>query len=193
MKDMARPSSQHRLSVGAHSSGNPRTHSHSLSLGSVHPSRISRRKSTSSTAASNVAAMAHAAVRGASSPSLEHSTFSGKRGTTPKAGTSKSGFVLPLGSLPNNSSPFTGPNFNSSGFKEETTFGDGPSLSSMPDGGKNNTKTQRRRASEGSRLVKGEGRKPASGELKCETCGKAYKHSSCLTKHLSVVFVFCCP
>ncbi|KAL9092987.1 MAG: hypothetical protein Q9165_004125 [Trypethelium subeluteriae] len=181
---MARPSSQHRLSVGAHSSSHPRSHSHSLSLGSVNPSRVNRRKSTSSTAASNVAAMAHAAVRGSGSPSFEHSTFSTKRGATPKIGASKSSVQSPPGSLPNNSTPFNGANFGSSAFKEEHALGDGSSLSSMPDGGKNNTKTQRRRASEGSRLIKGEGRRTASGELKCEKCGKAYKHSSCLTKHL---------
>lgn len=43
-----------------------------------------------------------------------------------------------------------------------------------------------RRASEGSYLTKGEGKR-SSGELRCEKCGKGYKHSSCLTKHLSVL------
>ena len=190
---MARPSSQHRLSVSAQSSGHPRPHSQSLSLGSVNPSRVSRRKSTSSTAASNVAAIAHAAVRGSGSPSFEPTIFSSKRGAMSKAGAPKSGFQSPPGSLPNNSAPLTGHNFSSSAFKEENALGDGSSLSAMPDGGKNNTKTQRRRASEGSRLTKGDGKRTASGELKCETCGKAYKHSSCLTKHLSVVPLFGCP
>ncbi|KAI9659072.1 MAG: hypothetical protein M1821_002032 [Bathelium mastoideum] len=183
-KDMARSSSQHRPSVGAHSSSNSRTHSHSLSLGSVNPSRVNRRKSTSSTAASNVAAIAHAAIRGSGSPSFEPSNLSSKRGTLPKMGASKSAFQSPLGSLPNSSHPLTGANLTPTGFKDESAFADGSLLSSLPDGSKNNTKTQRRRASEGSRLVKGDGRRTASGELKCETCGKAYKHSSCLTKHL---------
>ena len=44
-----------------------------------------------------------------------------------------------------------------------------------------------RRASEGSYLTKGEGKR-SSGELRCDKCGKGYKHSSCLTKHLSVLF-----
>ena len=49
----------------------------------------------------------------------------------------------------------------------------------------NLSKTKARRASEGSHLTKGEGKR-SSGELRCEKCGKGYKHSSCLTKHLSV-------
>ena len=44
-----------------------------------------------------------------------------------------------------------------------------------------------RRASEGSYLTKSEGKR-SSGELRCDKCGKGYKHSSCLTKHLSVLF-----
>lgn len=47
------------------------------------------------------------------------------------------------------------------------------------------SKVKARRASEGSHLTKGENKR-SSGELRCEKCGKGYKHSSCLTKHLSV-------
>lgn len=47
------------------------------------------------------------------------------------------------------------------------------------------SKARTRRASEGAYLSKGEGKR-GSGELRCEKCGKGYKHSSCLTKHLSV-------
>jgi hypothetical protein len=42
-----------------------------------------------------------------------------------------------------------------------------------------------RRASEGSHLIK-DGKKSGGGDLKCDKCGKGYKHSSCLTKHLHV-------
>lgn len=48
------------------------------------------------------------------------------------------------------------------------------------------TKSRDRRASEGSYLIKGEGKKSAS-DLRCDTCGKGYKHSSCLTKHLYAI------
>ena len=56
---------------------------------------------------------------------------------------------------------------------------DGPSLSSFPAVDKSKAK---RRASDGTALTKKE--KAATGELKCEHCGKAYKHGSCLNKHL---------
>lgn len=46
-----------------------------------------------------------------------------------------------------------------------------------------------RRASDGQPLVK-EGRKSNRPELRCEKCGKGYKHSSCLTKHLFVPLSF---
>lgn len=49
----------------------------------------------------------------------------------------------------------------------------------------NISKARARRASEGSYLSRNEGKK-SNGELRCEKCGKGYKHSSCLTKHLLV-------
>ena len=57
---------------------------------------------------------------------------------------------------------------------------DGPSLSSFQVVDK--TKSRMRRASDGTRLSRKE--KAATGELKCEHCGKSYKHGSCLNKHL---------
>jgi hypothetical protein len=49
-------------------------------------------------------------------------------------------------------------------------------------------KARIRRASDGQPLTK-EGKKSSRVELRCETCGKGYKHSSCLTKHLFVSLV----
>jgi hypothetical protein len=48
-----------------------------------------------------------------------------------------------------------------------------------------NTKNRNRRASEGAPLLRGEGKR-VSTELRCDQCGKGYKHSSCLTKHMCV-------
>ena len=42
-----------------------------------------------------------------------------------------------------------------------------------------------RRASEGQHLVK-DSKKGNGGDLKCDKCGKGYKPSSCLSKHLFV-------
>ncbi|KAL9039028.1 MAG: hypothetical protein Q9214_005043 [Letrouitia sp. 1 TL-2023] len=55
----------------------------------------------------------------------------------------------------------------------------------MPRGGPQGgpSRARARRASEGAHLAKSEGKR-ASGDLKCEQCGKGYKHSSCLAKHL---------
>lgn len=47
------------------------------------------------------------------------------------------------------------------------------------------TKNRNRRASEGSHLVKGEGKR-SMAELRCDRCGKGYKHGSCLSKHMCV-------
>jgi hypothetical protein len=54
----------------------------------------------------------------------------------------------------------------------------------MPEIEKGNNKARLRRASEGSHLKTNSKRVMSGGELKCEACGKNYKHSSCLTKHL---------
>jgi hypothetical protein len=62
----------------------------------------------------------------------------------------------------------------------ETSF-----LEVLPEDAKGSNKARARRASEGSYLRK-EGKRVAGGELRCDQCGKGYKHSSCLNKHLSV-------
>lgn len=57
---------------------------------------------------------------------------------------------------------------------------DGPALSTFQ--GVDKAKLKMRRASDGTRLTKKE--KTVNGELKCDQCGKSYKHGSCLNKHL---------
>ncbi|KAK6585547.1 hypothetical protein PZA11_002274 [Diplocarpon coronariae] len=50
---------------------------------------------------------------------------------------------------------------------------------------KGSKQARSRRASEGQHLTK-DGKKALGSDLKCEKCGKGYKHSSCLSKHLFV-------
>lgn len=54
-------------------------------------------------------------------------------------------------------------------------------------------KSRMRRASEGTRLTRAERRRSTAGELRCDHCGKSYKHGSCLTKHLLVASLLAIP
>ncbi|EME50393.1 hypothetical protein DOTSEDRAFT_69048 [Dothistroma septosporum NZE10] len=177
-KDMSRPtSSQHRLSVGSNTSSVPtrnsysRTHSHTTSLGSVKPTnRINRRKSSTFSPAARPALIG-AAVECAVA---DGSVAVNRRSSTARAALSSLNDGMPS-SLPHHHTvPEEGVLSSSSAVI------DGPSLSSFQDNEK--AKMKMRRASDGTRLTKKE--KAATGELKCEHCGKAYKHGSCLNKHL---------
>ena len=81
------------------------------------------------------------------------------------------------------SPPNSLPGIGMLGGRNDSAIIDGPPLSSISE--KPSNKSRIRRASDGSALGSGK-KKPGHGELKCETCGKGYKHSSCLTKHLLV-------
>lgn len=174
---MSRPTSQHRLSVSSNASSLParhsysRTHSHSVSLGSLNANhRVTRRKSSSFAPGANSAALS-AAVHDAVA---DGSNNANRRSAPSKAALgSLNGGSYPSvpSSLPQHASV---PEHHSS---NSSAVVDGPSLASM-----SSSKARIRRASEGTRLSKKE--KTAGGDLKCETCGKGYKHSSCLTKHL---------
>jgi hypothetical protein len=174
-KDMSRPTSQHRLSVGSNASSLPvrssysRTHSHTFSAGSSGPThRINRRKSSTFSPAANASALA----------AVEHAVAAGSLPVNRRSSVSKAalaslndGDYTPMpSSLPHHVSlP-----------DDSSAVVDGPALSSFQ--GVDKSKNRARRASDGTRLTKKE--KAASGELKCEHCGKAYKHGSCLNKHL---------
>ena len=174
----------HRASMSSATSSayprqmHPRTHAHSLSVGSINPvHRVSRRKSMSSTATNKDAVMT--AVGG--SP-MEAGNFSAPRRASKSGAGSRAAPAFPA-SLP------SGAGFAQGGFdaKSSSAIVDGPSLATLPENEKGNSKARIRRASEGSRLNKGDGKRSGGGaELRCEKCGKGYKHSSCLTKHLSV-------
>lgn len=175
-QDMSRPASnQHRLSVGSPASTFPARQSYnrtnSSSLSAAAHNRISRRKS-SSFAPGNAAALEAA---------VESGVADGSVAVNRRSSVSKGA----LGALNDDVSHPLPSSLPYQSARSGSTAGvmvDGPSLSSFPAVDKSK---QKRRASDGTHLTKKE--KAATGELKCEHCGKTYKHGSCLTKHLSVL------
>ena len=122
----------------------------------------------------NTAANREAIAASLSREQSSNGADAGKRSSK----SSKNGYPA---SLPNNSGFGQAVYDNKYGSAiAETSF-----LEVLPEDVKNINKARARRASEGSHLRK-EGKRVAGGELRCDTCGKGYKHSSCLNKHLSV-------
>jgi hypothetical protein len=163
-----------------------RNHSHSVSSGSLIPAhRVTRRKSVSSNAVSNVAAMI-AAVRDAGDTSLGM-PISTRRSTSKSARSA-------VGSLPSPPASLHGHRIRlTSGAKlerNESAIDDDQNDEDMDEDEETGFKQARlRRASEGQHLIK-DGKKSNPGDLKCDKCGKGYKHSSCLSKHLFVHTLF---
>jgi len=174
------------------------SHAHSYSLGAINPShRVTRRKSMTSAAATNVAAMV-AAIHEAPESSYTIGTPSNRRsmtlnrglgfkGTEPTSVGGTSGASdYPLSDIGTAhvqaSNPAVSANFAAG---DDSAVADDMPSSGLENNGTNN-KGRGRRASEGAHLVKGGGKRISGGELRCDQCGKGYKHSSCLTKHLSV-------
>ncbi|DAA78380.1 TPA_exp: putative C2H2 finger domain protein [Trichophyton benhamiae CBS 112371] len=176
---------------------NGRTHSHSVSLGALNYNhRVTRRKSMTSSAANNTnnnaAAAAAAAViseSGASAGAPIHTSHH-RRGLSLRraAGleSTSAGSSSPFGPSSHaarngmaavDRKPGPGSLNSSSAVSEELPAGTGAA------GRPISIKHRSRRASEGSHLMKGEGKRSLV-ELKCDRCGKGYKHSSCLTKHM---------
>ncbi|KAL5393694.1 hypothetical protein PMIN06_005106 [Paraphaeosphaeria minitans] len=177
-----RPTSQHRHSSSmAASLPKSRPHSHSLSAASMNPAhRVTRRKSMTNNAAGSIAAIAAAAKGMSGAPLDAHQ----RRPSKPAAhfrGPNLGGISSMASSVPSNGSAFAPGSYGAASKSE--AIADGPPLAAMPEHEKANSKSRIRRASEGSRL-KVEGKRASGSELKCEKCGKGYKHSSCLTKHL---------
>lgn len=181
----ARPLGQHRLSMSSAlgsslpaRSSHPRHHSHSISVGSLIPThRVTRRKSGSA----NAAAVA-AAVRemGEATLSAPMPTASSRRHTTSRTGGSKfAGLATPPSSLPGHRLSLMA---GRKAERDESAIDDEHN-DEMDDEGDSFNKARMRRASEGQSSVKSDGKK---NDLRCDKCGKGYKHSSCLTKHLFV-------
>jgi len=190
----SRPLGQHRPSLSTNSGSLPkfhtRNHSHSVSSGSLNPNhRVTRRKSVSSNA-SNVAAMV-AAVREAGDTSLGM-PISTRRNTMSKNASARS---AALGSLPSPPGSLPGHRIRltSSGKSDRGESAIDDQNDEMDDDEETGFKQSRlRRASEGQHLMK-DGKKVNGSDLKCDKCGKGYKHSSCLSKHLCVPTFLSCP
>ncbi len=161
-----------------------RHHSHSVSAGSLHPAhRVTRRKSISATAA-NVAAVAAAAREVGDSTLISSIPVSSRRNTMSRgAGTKSTGGATPPSSLPSHRISLM---VNRKIERDESAIEDDQNDEMDDDENVSFNKSRMRRASEGQQLVKGESKKGNPNDLRCEKCGKGYKHSSCLTKHLFV-------
>ncbi|KAI1384567.1 uncharacterized protein F4822DRAFT_367015 [Hypoxylon trugodes] len=194
MQTSTRPLTQHRQSISSGSASSlgatrplshSRNNSHNYSalsgaLNATH--RVTRRKSMTNTAA-NVAAVAAALEEAGDKVGPLPIGVSSRRGTMSKPAAARSAIV---GSLP--SPPASLPTHRFSlGMKpegaENAIDDDSNDMSADEEGDAGLHKARIRRASDGQPLTK-EGRKINRIELRCDKCGKGYKHSSCLTKHL---------
>ncbi|KAI1340528.1 hypothetical protein F5Y15DRAFT_42203 [Xylariaceae sp. FL0016] len=186
-----RPLTQHRGSIsnGIMSSlsaarpSHSRNNSNSISaLSGAHNSthRITRRKSMTNTSA-NVAAVAAALQEAGDKATALPIAVNSRRATISKP-PARSAVV---GSLP--SPPASLPthrfSLNTKIEGQESAIDDDLNELSADEGEGGLQKARVRRASDGQPLTK-EGKKSNRAELRCEKCGKGYKHSSCLTKHL---------
>ena len=170
--------SSSRLSTSRH-------HSHSVSLGAANSShRITRRKSINAGAAHSAAAVAAALQE-------EVPGVSKRRSFNLKTTGSNRGFepIKHEGST-SDQYPFIEGYRRGKNTIEYEDFAVADEFLSPEHAGSGFEK-KARRASEGSHLTKSEGKR-SGVELRCEKCGKEYKHSSCLTKHLSVIFRLYC-
>lgn len=173
------------------SSARPHTHSrnnsHTLSAlsGARDPThRVTRRKSMSNPTA-NVAALAAALQDVGDKANVLPIAMNSRRGTTAKpAAAARAGIV---GSLPSPPASLPTHRFTMQPQPEaqESAIDDDSNDMSADEGGSGLQTARIRRASDGQPLTK-EGRKSNRVELRCAKCGKGYKHSSCLTKHLCV-------
>jgi hypothetical protein len=170
-----------------HKNSSSRQHSHSVSLGAMNPThRISRRKSVNSAAVSSTAQAVAAVLREQGEQPVN--TASHRRSLGSRKGPESTSMGNPSSMGTYFSRPVEGTGqvhsrcrkASAGAIDDDATEGGLTAEKSI------GTKGRNRRASEGSYLAKGEGRRLPS-ELRCDTCGKGYKHSSCLTKHMWVL------
>ncbi|KAH7170299.1 hypothetical protein EDB81DRAFT_876336 [Dactylonectria macrodidyma] len=155
-----------------------RASSHSLLTGALNANhRVTRRKSVTNPG-SNVAALTAAIRDGERSAAMP--ITHGRRMS--KSAAARAAIV---GSLP--SPPASLPSHKSIVDAKQGLNGsaidDDPNDASADEGNGKSQKARTRRASDGQPLNK-DGKKSNRVEVRCDKCGKGYKHSSCLTKHL---------
>ncbi|KAI8634737.1 hypothetical protein F5Y19DRAFT_123062 [Xylariaceae sp. FL1651] len=192
MQTPTRPLIQHRQSISsgsmsAMSSVRPPSHSrnnsHSLSaLSGVHnpTHRVTRRKSMTNPAA-NAAAVVAALQEVGDKVAALPIAVNPRRSTMSKSAIARAAIV---GSLPSPPASLPAHRFamHSKPEGQESAIDD-DSNDMSADEGEGGLQARIRRASDGQPLTK-EGKKSSRVELRCDKCGKGYKHSSCLTKHL---------
>lgn len=174
--------------TGRQSHARTNSHSHSLLAGALNPThRITRRKSVTMPGA-NVAALA-AAIRESEQSGAIPIASGGRRNTNTMSKQSAvraglmDGLPSPPASLPNKSLLEAKREVQDSAIDDDSN-----ELSA--DEAAHLDQARIRRASDGQPLTK-DGKKSSRVEVRCETCGKGYKHSSCLTKHLLVSLPSC--
>ncbi|EPS30420.1 hypothetical protein PDE_05371 [Penicillium oxalicum 114-2] len=150
----------------------PRQHNHSISLGVVNANhRITRRKSVT-TAAANVAAAVAASLKdGSEAASLpvgaaHRRSLGARKGLESTSVGGASGYLSRSINSPS----------------QEPLAARKASPSNSDDDSKSTSKGRNRRASEGAHMKTDGKRAPA--DLRCDRCGKGYKHGSCLSKHM---------
>jgi hypothetical protein len=167
--------------IPTHSRNNSHSHIHSALSGALNAShRVSRRKSITNNG-TNVAAVAAALTEAGDKMTPLPMTINGRRTSKPAAARSAM-----VGSLPSPPASLPTHKFVLSGkpdIQESAIDDDSNEISAEE--GENGQNPRVRRASDGQPLTK-EGKRSNRIELHCEKCGKTYKHSSCLTKHLLV-------
>ncbi|CEJ91483.1 Putative Expressed protein [[Torrubiella] hemipterigena] len=178
MQYASRPIAHQRPSLSTPSNSLPnrsshaRNNSHSLLSGSLNPNhRVTRRKSVTNNAP-NVAALTAVIADSERSAAIPISNGA-RRNTMSKSAAMRASIAASLPSPPA-SLPIQRANIDSA-IDDDSN---GPS----DEEGTDFKSLSARRASDGQPLSK-EGKKNRV-EVKCDQCGKSYKHSSCLTKHL---------
>ncbi|GKZ40175.1 hypothetical protein AbraIFM66950_002937, partial [Aspergillus brasiliensis] len=162
---------------------NSRHHSHSISLGAVNSNfRVTRRKSVTTAAAANAAAAAVAASlkeapgdgTGITMPSHRRGSRKGLESSSVGAPSGFGSYLSRSINSPSQEPPVarkTSPNQANDASSTGPTNADANNSNSKPV----STKNRNRRASEGSHLVKGEGKRTMA-DLRCDRCGKGWEH-----------------